>query len=171
MGGALRAVQERRPLAPVDGRRTISVTAFGVAAAVIGLDQLTKWWAINALDDRDIDVIWKLRLHLVFNRGAAFGLGSRYAPLFALAALTAVILVFRQGGLFHQRASQVGVGLVLGGALGNLLDRVFREGTGLLGGAVVDFIDVQFWPVWNVADMALTFGAVTLAITAGREAE
>ncbi|MGE3835269.1 MAG: signal peptidase II, partial [Acidimicrobiia bacterium] len=55
-------------------------------------------------------------------------------------------------------------------AVGNLLDRLLREGHGgLLGGAVVDFVDLQWWPVFNLADVAITFGAVLLALTAGRE--
>jgi signal peptidase II len=58
---------------------------------------------------------------------------------------------------------------VVGGAIGNLLDRVFREGGGLLGGAVVDFVDLQWWPVFNVADVAICVGAVLLSLTASRE--
>ena len=54
--------------------------------------------------------------------------------------------------------SAVGIGLVIGGAIGNVLDRLFRAGDGFLGGAVVDFIDLQWWPVFNVADMAITVG-------------
>lgn len=171
MGSALRAVQERRPEPPVavTPRRPLSASAVAIAAVVVAVDHLTKWWAINALDDRDIHLVGSLRFHLVFNTGGAFGLGSRYAPLFALAALTVVLVIFRTAGGFDARWAQVGVGLVLGGALGNLLDRVFRSGAGFLGGAVVDFVDVQFWPVWNVADMALTFGAALLALTASRE--
>ena len=113
--------------------------------------------------------MWKLRFHLVQNSGGAFGLGSRFAPLFALAALTIVLVLFSSGGGFRTPFAQLAVGLVIGGAVGNLLDRLFRDGHGLLGGRVIDFIDVQFWPVWNVADMAISAGAVLLALTAGRE--
>jgi signal peptidase II len=67
------------------------------------------------------------------------------------------------------RWPRLGVGLVLGGALGNLTDRVFREGTGFLGGAVVDFVDLQWWPVFNVADAAVCVGALLLVLTAARE--
>jgi signal peptidase II len=163
-------VQERRAQpALTTARRTIRAIAVAVAAAVVIVDQLTKWWALNALDDRDIELVGSLRFHLVFNRGAAFGLGSRYAPLFALSALAVVMILFRSGGQFGRRGAQCAVGLVLGGAIGNLLDRLFRDGEGFLGGAVVDFIDVQFWPVWNVADMALLFGVVFLAVSVGRE--
>jgi signal peptidase II len=69
------------------------------------------------------------------------------------------------------RWPRLGVGLVLGGALGNLTDRVFREGTGLLGGAVVDFVDLQWWPVFNVADAAVCVGALLLVLTAARDGE
>jgi len=152
-------------------RSALSSTAIAVAVAVIVVDHATKWWAQRALDDRDIELIGSLRLHLVYNRGAAFGLGSRYAPFIALAALTIVLIVFRSAGGLHGRLAQVAVGLVIGGAIGNLLDRLFRDGPGFLGGGVVDFIDVQFWPVWNVADMGVSIGAVVLALTAGRERE
>lgn len=140
-----------------------------MAVVIIVLDHATKWWAQRTLVDHDIDIVWKLRLHLVHNGGGAFGLGSRFAPLFALAALTIVLMLFSSGGGFKTLPSQIAVGFVLGGAVGNLLDRLLREGHGFLGGRVVDFIDVQVWPVWNVADMAISCGAVLLALTAGRE--
>jgi len=152
-------------------RRPVSAIALVVALSLIAVDHLTKWWALNALDDRDIDLVGSLRFHLVHNRGAAFGLGSRFAPFVAMAALAIVIYVFRSAVGMHSRWAQVAVGLVLGGAIGNLLDRLLRDGDGVLGGAVVDFIDVQFWPVWNVADMGVTIGAVLLVLTAGRERE
>lgn len=165
----MRAVQVRRPEPALTGSRTVSGLALVVAGAVIALDHATKWWANGTLDDHDIDLVWKLRLHLVHNPGGAFGLGSKFAPLFALAALTIVLVLFRSGRQFQTRVAQVSVGLVLGGALGNLLDRLFRGGNGFLGGRVVDFIDVQFWPVWNVADMAVVCGAVLLALTVERD--
>jgi signal peptidase II len=165
-------VQERRPepaLTPPARSRAVSGLAVAVAAAVVAVDHATKWWALQALDDRNIDLVWKLRLNLVHNPGGAFGLGSRFAPLFALAALTLVLVLFRSSLGFDTRVAQVAVGLVLGGAIGNLLDRLFRDGSGFLGGRVVDFVDIQFWPVWNVADMGISCGAVLLALFAGRE--
>jgi signal peptidase II len=156
-------VQERRAVSTL---RAVSPSAIGIALAVIVVDHVTKWWALRTLVDHDIDLVWKLRFHLVRNSGGAFGLGSRFAPLFALAALGIVLFLFSSGGAFVTRWSQLAVGLVLGGALGNLLDRLFREGHGFLGGRVVDFIDIQMWPVWNVADMAISVGAVLLALTA-----
>lgn len=174
MGGALRAVQERRPVAPVADQtqgHALAPLTFAVAAIVLAVDHATKWWAINALDERDIDLIGSLRLNLVFNRGASFGLGSRFAPFAALAALAIVLVVFRRTEGLHTTVARVSVGLVLGGAVGNLLDRLLRESDSFMGGAVVDFIDVQFWPVWNVADMGIVIGAVLLALTTGRDPE
>ena len=140
-----------------------------VALSVVALDQLTKWWAKETLDTRTIDLPWTLRLNLTLNRGAAFGLGSKYAPLIALAAVGVVVVVLGTTRGLDARWPRVGVGLVLGGAFGNLADRLFREGSGFLGGAVVDFVDLQWWPVFNVADAAVCVGAVLLVLTAARE--
>jgi signal peptidase II len=139
------------------------------ALLVVGLDQLTKAWALSTLDDRTIDLFWTLRLRLVFNTGSAFGLGSRYSPIIALVAVVVVLVLLRAGRGLRGRGALVAVGLVVGGAVGNLLDRIFREGGGLLGGAVVDFVDFEWWPVFNVADVAICVGAVLLSLTASRE--
>ncbi len=137
---------------------------------VLILDQSTKWWALQALDSaRSIDVVWTLRLRLVFNRGTAFGLGSRFGPLIAVLAVAVVAVLARAGNTLQGRAARMSLGLVLGGAVGNLIDRLLRDGSGVLGGAVVDFIDLQWWPVFNVADMAITGGAALLALTAWRD--
>lgn len=144
-------------------RRQLHMT--GVVAAVVAIDQATKWWALSALDDRDVDLIWTLRLNLLMNKGSAFGLGSRYTPLITLLAMAIVLVILRTSSKLIRRWPQVAVALVIGGALGNLFDRVFRSGSGLLGGAVVDFIDFQWWPVFNVADIAISVGAVLLVLT------
>jgi signal peptidase II len=141
-----------------------------VAAVVVVVDQSTKWWALQALDGaRTIDVVGSLRLRLLFNRGTAFGLGSRFGPLIAVLAVVVVAVLARAGSALRGRAARMSLGLVLGGAVGNLIDRLVRDGTGFLGGAVVDFLDLQWWPVFNVADMAITGGAVLLALTAWRD--
>ena len=156
--------------APVRSRTGARWALIGVVAVlVVAVDQLTKWWALHELDTRTIDLPWTLRLNLTLNRGAAFGLGSKYAPVIALAAVCVVVVVLGTTRGLDARWPRVGVGLVLGGALGNLADRVFREGAGFLGGAVVDFIDLQWWPVFNVADAAVCVGAVLLVLTAARE--
>ena len=141
----------------------------GAAAITVVVDQLTKWWARTTLDEGTVELFWTLRLKLVFNRGAAFGMGSRYAPVVALLATAVLFVVLRTSRTLHRPPALVAIGMVVGGAVGNLLDRLFREGHGFLGGAVVDFVDLQWWPVFNVADVAIVVGAVLLALT-GTEA-
>jgi signal peptidase II len=144
--------------------------AIGLTAlAVIVVDQLTKWWAVNTLDTRTIDLFWSLRLRLAFNTGTAFSIGSRFSSIIALIAVAVVLVLLRASRSMRAGVATIAVGLVVGGALGNLADRVLREGGGFLGGAVVDFVDLQWWPIFNVADAAICVGAVLLALTASRE--
>lgn len=131
-----------------------------VAASVVTADQLTKWWALESLADGPIDLLWTLRLRLTFNPGAAFSLGEGLTPLLTAVgvALLAALVVFT--GKVTDRASAAGLGLLVGGAAGNLSDRLFRGHDG----AVVDFVDLGWWPVFNVADAALVIGAIVLVI-------
>ena len=133
-----------------------------VAAIVIVLDQLTKHWAINRLSDgRDIDVIGSLRFNLAFNSGMAFSRGEGLGPIIGVVAVVvvAVLLVgLRREG---SRLGDIASGMVIGGALGNVVDRLFR-GDGWFHGSVIDFIDLQWWPIFNVADMAITIGGLLL---------
>ncbi len=141
-----------------------------VAGVVLLADQLTKAVALATLDDgNSVELVGSLRLRLVFNRGTAFGLGSRFAPLIALLGVVVVAVLARAGGTLQRPWARIGLGLMLGGAVGNLADRLLRAGGGALGGAVVDFIDLQWWPVFNLADAAITVGAVLLALTAGND--
>lgn len=150
----------RRAVGPA-GRH--GAAALVAAAAVVTLDQLTKWWALEALaDDRVIDLVWTLRLRLVFNTGAAFSSFEGLGPLLAVAAVAVVAALLLNRRLVSGRWSAVATGSVAGGALGNLADRIFRSDDGFLNGAVVDFIDVQWWPVWNVADMGVVLGGAAL---------
>jgi len=140
-----------------------------IAAAVIAIDQLTKTWAAHTLATRDIDLFWTLRFHLARNRGAAFSLAFGSGGMVAILAVVVVIVLIAIGRSIGTRLGVLSLGLVLGGALGNLVDRAFREGSGFLGGAVVDFIDLQWWPIFNVADMAVSIGGVLLVLTASKE--
>jgi signal peptidase II len=140
-----------------------------VAAVVVAIDQLTKAWAVHTLATRDIDLVWTLRLHLTRNRGAAFSLGFGSGGLIAILAIVVVFVLMALGRNLDSRIGVVSLGLVLGGALGNLADRAFRDGSGLLGGAVIDFIDLQWWPVFNVADIAVTIGGVLLVLSSSKE--
>jgi len=139
----------------------------GIGAAVLVADQLTKVWALASLADGPIHVLGTLRLALVRNTAAAFGLGGGLVPLLALAALGVVVYLIVSGAAASRLPVAIAMGLLLGGAVGNLADRVFRA-PGLLRGAVVDFIDLQFWPVFNVADMGISCGCVMLVLWSGR---
>jgi signal peptidase II len=151
--------------------RSTAIT-IGVAALVIAVDQLTKAWAVNALDDgHDIDVIWTLRFHLTFNGGMAFSQGRGLGPVIGVVALIVVVVLLASLRRHnHSTIAAVAVGLVVGGAAGNILDRLFRSGDGFLTGEVIDFIDLQWWPIFNVADSAVVIGAILLLVTSLRAA-
>jgi signal peptidase II len=142
----------------------------GVAVAVFALDQLTKWWAVNELKNGHIiDVVWTLRFNLTWNYGAAFSLNQGRGALISLLALGVVVVLLINGRQARRPAAAIALGLILGGAVGNLADRAFREGDGLFGGGVVDFIDLQWWPVFNVADSGVVCGAFLLLVANWRD--
>ncbi len=142
------------------------VTAALVAGAVLVIDQLSKWWVLDSIGtSSERSLFGSVRLIVRFNRGMAFSVGharSGTAWIVSLAILGLVVWVW----LSLRQATTVRavlLGFVLGGALGNQVDRWFRNG-GWNRGAVVDFIDVGFWPVFNVADAALSCGCVALVL-------
>lgn len=143
----------------------------GVAAFVLVADQLSKWWAVETLDTRTIDIVGSLRFRLALNHGAAFSLSQGRGPLISVLALVVVVVLLRTGRHATRPLAAVALGMVVGGAFGNLSDRAFREGDGFLGGGVVDFIDLQWWPIFNVADMGVVCGAILLVIMSWREPE
>lgn len=137
-----------------------------VAIAVLVADQATKSWAVSALDDgRIIDVVGSLRFELAFNTGASFSLGSGrgIGPWVTVIAI-GMVLALALGSTSRTRGGAVAAGLIGGGAVGNLIDRAFRGDDGFLHGAVVDFINLQWWPVFNIADMGVVVGAILLVI-------
>ena len=137
-----------------------------IAAVVLVIDQLTKNWAVSSLPGRPpVEVIGSLRFNLAYNTGAAFsfGAGKGLGPWIGLVAMV-VVLGLALGMTSRFAVGAVAAGLVAGGALGNLADRAFRGDTGLLSGAVIDFIDLQWWPVFNVADAAVVVGALLLVV-------
>ena len=132
-----------------------------VAAIVLLLDALTKQWAMSALADGPLDLFGSVRLNLIRNKAGAFGLGGAFVPFLAVAALLLVLYMVTRSDASEKLPMAVALGLVLGGAFGNVADRVFRS-PGFLQGAVVDFVDVGFWPVFNLADSAITCGCLLL---------
>ena len=132
-----------------------------IAAVVVLVDQLTKWWALDELSDGDIHLVGSLRLNLAFNKGMAFSQGTGLGPIIGVVALLVIVGLLVSIGRSTSRIYPLAVGLIIGGAVGNLLDRLFRS-PGWLRGGVVDFIDVQWWPIFNVADIAVTTGGALL---------
>jgi signal peptidase II len=155
-------VQERGPVAPVGERRRYALVG-GVAAAVVAGDQLTKWWAVDRLSRGPIDIVGSVRLALTRNSGGAFGLGSGFVPMVVLAVVALAVVVFVVGRSIDRPVTALALGLVLGGALGNLADRLFRA-PGFGRGSVIDFVDLRWWPVFNLADAAITIGCVLLVL-------
>jgi len=149
----------------VAGRRAL--TLYGIAAAVLALDRITKVLAERSLQDGPVELIpGVLDLRYTTNPGGAFGLFGGIPWLFvaiSAAVIIAIVLASRQ---LPATASAVGLGLVLGGAMGNLIDRAIR-GPGF-SGEVVDFIDLQVWPIFNLADSAIVVGAAVLLLSGFR---
>lgn len=143
--------------------RRVVTALFGIAAVVWLLDLLTKVAAVAWIDPaRPIDIIGEtVRLRLIRNSGAAFSMATGYTWVLTLVAIGVVVAIIRYAGRLRSWWWVAGLGLILGGALGNLTDRIFRA-PGPLRGHVVDFISVGWWPVFNVADSAVVCGAVLL---------
>ena len=136
-----------------------------VVALVVVLDQLSKEWAINRLSrGRTIEILPSLELDLTYNSGFSFGTGSGHGPL--VGTLVIVICGFICWRLWRETltARAAILAAILGGALGNLVDRVLRADNGLLSGDVVDFIDVTWYAVFNVADMFVVCGCIVLVL-------
>jgi len=129
---------------------------------VVLADQATKNWALNSLSDgRTIDLVWTLRFNLVFNSGMAFSQGQGWGRLIGLLAIGVAVWLWFGLRKATSQLSVVGTSMLIGGALGNVVDRMFR-GEKWLAGSVIDFIDLQWFPVFNIADSAVTLGAAML---------
>ena len=135
-----------------------------IAALIVLLDQVSKAWALRDLADGHIvHVIWTMQFNLTYNRGMAFSRGTGIGPIIGVIGLVVVVLLLLSLRRADTALTRVATGLIIGGAVGNILDRLFR-GSGWMRGAVIDFIDFQWWPVFNVADMAIMIGAATMMV-------
>ncbi len=140
-------------------------TGIGIAVAVVGLDQLTKWWIVETVmkPPRAIEITSFFNLVMGWNRGISFGFLNNDSPMnsWVLPLVTVLIVCFL--AVWLVRAGYIlvatALGLIIGGALGNLIDRIRY-------GAVADFLDFHafgyHWPAFNVADAAITAGAAVL---------
>jgi signal peptidase II len=138
---------------------------FAIAGVVWALDRVSKLWVEHTLAGRPpIAVIpGVLDLRFTTNPGGAFSLGQRTPWVFVVASILVSVGIVATAFRHTNVASSLALGLILGGAVGNLSDRIVR-GPGL-SGQVVDFVDFHFWPVFNLADSAIVVGAVILAIS------
>jgi signal peptidase II len=140
----------------------------GVAAAVVALDLWTKRHAILNFADGDVQVIpGFLEFTLVENPGGAFGFFRDGGTIIGIAALLIAVVVIVALGSPRARFETIILGLVLGGAAGNLVDR-FARGPGIIDGAVIDWIDLWFIPYFNIADASISVAVGLLLIHAWR---
>jgi signal peptidase II len=133
--------------------------AVSVAVVVVAVDQATKTWAVDRLSRGPIHVVWKLDLELTYNSGAAFSFARGWGPAFGGLAIVVVLVLLGAVRRVQSTPIAVALGLVVGGALGNLADRVFRSNHG----SVIDFIALHFWPTFNVADSCIVVGGIMAA--------
>jgi signal peptidase II len=126
------------------------------------LDQLTKVWAVAALSDSPIDIFGEvLQFRLTRNPGAAFSSFTTGGPVLGVIAAAVAVVIAALLPRIDLGIDRFALALIMGGALGNLTDRIFR-GAGFLDGAVVDFISPSFFPSFNVADSAITIGVALM---------
>lgn len=140
-----------------------------IAAGVVVVDQATKTWAVAALNAGEpVNLAGSLlRLELVRNPGAAFSFATGMTWVFTVIAIVVALVIVRISRRLGSVWWAVGLGLLLGGASGNLLDRLFRA-PGIGVGHVVDFLALPHWPVFNVADMCIDGAGVMIAVLALR---
>ena len=166
------AKRRRRPPGAARGRRLLPGRCLPTnrrvvlpALTVLAVDQATKWFALEVLSRVPTVPVFPGLFHLTFvlNSGVAFGFFQGHGLWITLGTLVILALLFRTTlRLDRGKWVPVCLGLILGGAVGNLVDR-------LRFGAVVDFLDFRVWPVFNLADSCITVGAALLAVSLWRK--
>ena len=153
------------PAEPVRGRKLPVV--IGVAVFVLALDVVSKVIVVHELAHRGpVRVLGGLfTLVLLRNSGAAFSIGTSATIVFTLIAAVVIVFILRTARKLRSLPWAITLGLLLGGATGNLSDRIFRA-PGLFRGDVVDWIEWPHWPVFNLADSAIVCGGVLAVLMA-----
>ncbi len=148
-------------------RTAVTATAAAVAAVWLALDQVTKALAVALLEvpGRAID-LGVMDLRVIRNPGGAFGFPG-FPGMFVVVSVVVLVLVTRALPRTDHLGLAVAYGLVTGGAVGNLVDRLTRA-PGFPSGSVVDFFDLRWWPVFNVADVGIVTGALAIAVLLSR---
>jgi lipoprotein signal peptidase len=153
-------------------RRRVGVLV-GVAVLVLALDVISKVAVVKTLSDRaPVRLLGGfLKLTLIRNPGAAFGLGAQYGwaatVVYSAIAIGVIVVILRTSRRIGSTAWAITLGLLLGGATGNLIDRIFRA-PGPFRGWVVDWIQVPHWPVFNLADSAIVCGGILAVLLSAR---
>ena len=148
----------------ITGRRGF---ALWIVTALLGwlIDAGTKQWALSTLEwgvSRPF-IGELLQLHLIANPGAAFSLGAGHTWIFTVLAFTVLAFVVALARTLRHTGWALTLGVITAGILGNLTDRLFRP-PGFAVGHVIDFLQLPAWPIFNVADICVTLGAVALVI-------
>ncbi|MBX9393230.1 signal peptidase II [Streptomyces sp. TRM72054] len=146
------------------GKRRIAVL-FAVAGFAYALDLISKMIVVAKLEHHEpIEVIgdW-LRFEAIRNAGAAFGFGEAFTVIFTVIAAAVIVVIARLARKLYSLPWAIALGLLLGGALGNLTDRIFRS-PGVFEGAVVDFIAPKHFAVFNLADSAIVCGGILIVL-------
>lgn len=150
--------------APPRGRRRIAVL-FAVAAFAYALDLISKLIVVAKLEHHPpIEIVgdW-LKFEAIRNAGAAFGFGEAFTVIFTMIAAAVIVVIARLARKLYSLPWAIALGLLLGGALGNLTDRIFRA-PGVFEGAVVDFIAPKHFAVFNLADSAIVCGGILIVL-------
>ncbi|MDX3581476.1 signal peptidase II [Streptomyces europaeiscabiei] len=150
------------------GKRRIAVL-FGVAALAYALDLVSKMIVVAKLEHHEpIEIIgdW-LKFEAIRNAGAAFGFGEAFTIIFTVIATIVIVVIARLARKLYSLPWAIALGLLLGGALGNLTDRIFRS-PGVFEGAVVDFIAPKGFAVFNLADSAIVCGGILIVLLSFR---
>ncbi|MGW0612181.1 signal peptidase II [Streptomyces sp. NPDC002788] len=149
---------------PTRGRRRIAVL-FAVASVAYALDLISKMIVVAKLEHHPpIEIIgdW-LKFEAIRNAGAAFGFGEAFTVIFTMIAAAVIVVIARLARKLYSLPWAIALGLLLGGALGNLTDRIFRA-PGVFEGAVVDFIAPKHFAVFNLADSAIVCGGILIVL-------
>lgn len=167
--GAAGADGRRTPEPRRAGRGRRIAVLFAVAAFAYALDLISKMLVVSRLEGHaPIRVVGDLlELHAIRNPGAAFGFGAAFTIIFTLIAAAVIVVIIRLARKLYSFPWAVALGLLLGGALGNLTDRIFRA-PGVFEGEVVDFIAPKGFAVFNLADSAIVCGGILIVLLSFR---
>lgn len=141
-------------------RRLRTLLTLCCAVVIVVTDQITKTLAVDHLSNGPLHLFGPFSFTLAYNTGMAFSIGTGLTLPIILVVFVVMTMVFWLTRGVPSVSMSVALGLVLGGASGNLCDRLFRNH----GGAVVDFIASRIWPTFNLADASIVIGATALGI-------